>query len=214
MADPGPVGVGAAEEGLFSRTYAAATSSFVAVMFLTGLAALAVVPTLPTAVRDLDGVTLFPLVAGCFVTASLLGGVLGGHWAEGSGTDLIEECRRRARGRDKVTYEVFTGDPEIQELVGRPRETWNGDGCSGSLNLSSWRRWLCAVVVVVSVPETSQGFEFCPGEMLAPFAPVATLAVRPSHRVETAEHSPGECVDGKSGRPDLGAPVVVVAAVT
>ncbi|WP_327277219.1 MFS transporter [Streptomyces sp. NBC_01224] len=72
-------------EGLFSRTYAAATSGFAAVMFLTGLAALAVVPTLPTAARDLDGVSLFPLVAGCFVAASLLGGVLGGHWADRAG---------------------------------------------------------------------------------------------------------------------------------
>ncbi len=72
-------------ETLFSGTYAAASSSFAAVMFLTGLAALAVVPTLPTAARDLDGVALFPLVAGCFVAASLLGGVLGGHWADRSG---------------------------------------------------------------------------------------------------------------------------------
>ncbi|MEU1665162.1 MFS transporter [Streptomyces sparsogenes] len=71
--------------GLFSRTYAAATASFAAVMFLTGFAALAVVPTLPTAARDLDGVGLFPVVAGCFVTASLLGGVLGGHWADRAG---------------------------------------------------------------------------------------------------------------------------------
>ncbi|QEV64393.1 MFS transporter [Streptomyces spectabilis] len=61
--------------------YRAATSCFAAVMFLTGLAALAVVPTLPTAARDLDGVSLYPL-AGCFVAASLLGGVLGGHWAD------------------------------------------------------------------------------------------------------------------------------------
>ncbi|GAA2371109.1 MFS transporter [Streptomyces cuspidosporus] len=71
--------------GLFSRTHAAATASFAAVMFLTGFAALAVVPTLPTAARDLDGVGLFPVVAGCFVTASLLGGVLGGHWADRAG---------------------------------------------------------------------------------------------------------------------------------
>ncbi|MGA4843944.1 MFS transporter [Streptomyces sp. G45] len=54
-------------------------------MFLTGLAALAVVPTLPTAARDLDGVALFPLVAGCFVAAGLLGGVVGGHWADRAG---------------------------------------------------------------------------------------------------------------------------------
>ncbi|MGW5236838.1 MFS transporter [Streptomyces nodosus] len=76
---------GAAEERLFSRTHRAATTSFSAVMFLTGLAALAVVPTLPTAARDLDGVSLFPLVAGCYVAASLLGGVMGGHWADRSG---------------------------------------------------------------------------------------------------------------------------------
>ncbi|MFF8615906.1 MFS transporter [Streptomyces sp. NPDC015350] len=72
-------------QGLFSRQYASATAVFATVMFLTGLAALAVVPTLPTAAQDLDGVALFPLVAGCFVAASLLGGVLGGHWADRSG---------------------------------------------------------------------------------------------------------------------------------
>ncbi|MET9319098.1 MFS transporter [Streptomyces sp. NPDC003038] len=76
---------GTPKDGLFSRKYGAATCSFAAVMFLTGFAALAVVPTLPTAARDLDGVALFPLVAGCFVSASLLGGVLGGHWADRSG---------------------------------------------------------------------------------------------------------------------------------
>ncbi|WEV29283.1 MFS transporter [Streptomyces sp. 71268] len=75
----------ATDERLFSRTYATATASFAAVMFLTGLAALAVVPTLPTAARALDGVSLYPLVAGCFVAASLLGGVLGGHWADRAG---------------------------------------------------------------------------------------------------------------------------------
>ncbi|MFF9569563.1 MFS transporter [Streptomyces sp. NPDC014685] len=72
-------------QGLFSGPYASATAVFATVMFLTGLAALAVVPTLPTAAQDLDGVALFPLVAGCFVAASLLGGVLGGHWADRSG---------------------------------------------------------------------------------------------------------------------------------
>ncbi|MFI6285650.1 MFS transporter [Streptomyces sp. NPDC051018] len=83
-ADPAP-GRPEVTEGLFSRKYAAATSIFAAVMFLTGLAALAVVPTLPTAARALDGVSLYPLVAGCFVAASLLGGVLGGHWADRAG---------------------------------------------------------------------------------------------------------------------------------
>jgi MFS family permease len=37
---------------------------------------------LPVAARDLDGVVLYPLVAGAFVAASLLGGVLGGTWAD------------------------------------------------------------------------------------------------------------------------------------
>ncbi|WP_327713438.1 MFS transporter [Streptomyces sp. NBC_00464] len=74
-----------AEERLFSRRYAAATFSFAAVMFLTGFAALAVVPMLPVAARDLDGVPLYPLVAGCFVAASLFGGVLGGDWADRAG---------------------------------------------------------------------------------------------------------------------------------
>lgn len=71
--------------GLWSRKYLAVTASFAAVMFLTGFAALAVVPTLPVAARDLHGVSLYPLVAGCFVAASLLGGVLGGDWADRAG---------------------------------------------------------------------------------------------------------------------------------
>jgi MFS family permease len=74
-----------AGEGLFSRRYAAVTACFAAVMFLSGFAALAVVPTLPVAARDLHGVSLYPLVAGCFVAASLLGGVLGGDWADRAG---------------------------------------------------------------------------------------------------------------------------------
>ena len=71
--------------GLFSRTYGALTLGITAVMFLTGFAALAVVPTLPVAAEELAGVALFPLVAGCFVAASLLGGVLGGDWADRAG---------------------------------------------------------------------------------------------------------------------------------
>ncbi|MFD7734502.1 MFS transporter [Kitasatospora phosalacinea] len=70
---------------MFSRKYRAATACFTAVAFLTGFAALAVVPTLPTAVADLHGLPLFPLVAGCFVAAGLLGGVLGGTWSDRSG---------------------------------------------------------------------------------------------------------------------------------
>ncbi|WP_225834644.1 MFS transporter [Streptomyces sp. NK08204] len=54
-------------------------------MFLTGFAAMAVMPLLPVAARDLDGVSLYPLVAGAFVAASLLGGVLGGAWADRGG---------------------------------------------------------------------------------------------------------------------------------
>ncbi|MFH9132713.1 MFS transporter [Streptomyces sp. NPDC017524] len=82
---PSPSDSGDTLPGIFSRPYAAATLTFAAVMFLTGFAALAVVPTLPTAAEDLNGVSLFPLVAGSFVAASLLGGVLGGHWADRSG---------------------------------------------------------------------------------------------------------------------------------
>jgi len=74
--------VPAPEPGLFSRTYLAMTVSLAAVMFLTGFAALAVVPTLPVATRALHGLSLYPLVAGCFVSASLLGGILGGSWAD------------------------------------------------------------------------------------------------------------------------------------
>lgn len=54
-------------------------------MFLTGFAALAVMPLLPVAAKDLDGVAQYPLVAGAFVAASLLGGVLGGGWADRKG---------------------------------------------------------------------------------------------------------------------------------
>ncbi|MFJ2094530.1 MFS transporter [Streptomyces sp. NPDC087901] len=85
MTGQAPARPAAAEERLFSRKYAAATIGFAAVMFLTGFAALAVVPMLPVAARDLDGVPLYPLVAGCFVAASLFGGVLGGDWADRAG---------------------------------------------------------------------------------------------------------------------------------
>ena len=82
MADQLPTRPDPAEAGLFSRPYAAVTASLAAVTFLAGFAALAVIPTLPVAVKDLHQVPLFPLVAGCFVAASLLGGVLGGDWAD------------------------------------------------------------------------------------------------------------------------------------
>ncbi|WP_424217442.1 MFS transporter (plasmid) [Streptomyces sp. BI20] len=61
------------------------TASLAAIMFLSGFAALAVMPVLPSAARDLDGVRLYPLVAGAFVAASLLGGVLGGAWVDRDG---------------------------------------------------------------------------------------------------------------------------------
>jgi MFS family permease len=85
MAEHAPIRSGAATEGLWSRAFLATTVSFAAVEFLTGFAALAVVPTLPVAARDLDAVPLFPLVAGCFVAASLLGAVIGGDWADRAG---------------------------------------------------------------------------------------------------------------------------------
>ena len=73
------------EPGIFSPAYVVMTLSLGAVMFLTGFAALAVVPTLPVAARSLHGLSLYPLVAGCFVAASLLGGILGGNWADRAG---------------------------------------------------------------------------------------------------------------------------------
>lgn len=73
------------DDGPFSRRYATITAGFTAVMFLTGFAALAVVPTLPLAVRALNGVALYPLVAGGFVAASLLGGILAGNRADRAG---------------------------------------------------------------------------------------------------------------------------------
>jgi MFS family permease len=71
--------------GLYSRAYASRTAALASVMFLTGFAALAVVPTLPVAARELHGLPLYPLVAGCFVAAALLGGVLGGAWSDRAG---------------------------------------------------------------------------------------------------------------------------------
>jgi MFS family permease len=85
MADLEVRGAPGTEQGLLSRTYAVMTVSLAAVMFLTGFAALAVVPTLPVAARALHGLSIYPLVAGCFVAASLPGGILGGHWADRSG---------------------------------------------------------------------------------------------------------------------------------
>jgi MFS family permease len=73
------------DEGPFSRGYGTLTAGFTAVMFLTGFAALAVVPTLPLAVRALQGVALYSLVAGGFVAASLLGGILAGRRADREG---------------------------------------------------------------------------------------------------------------------------------
>ncbi|MEU5347910.1 MFS transporter, partial [Streptomyces sp. NPDC020766] len=67
MAESPPKPLADTGTGIFSRPYAVATTTFTVVMFLTGFAALAVVPTLPTAARDLDGVSLFPMVAGSFV---------------------------------------------------------------------------------------------------------------------------------------------------
>ncbi|MEV0092208.1 MFS transporter [Streptomyces sp. NPDC050738] len=80
-----PTRPAATGEGLWSRTYLATTISFAAVEFLTGFAALAVIPMLPMAAKDLHAVPLFPLVAGCFVAASLLGAVIGGDWADRAG---------------------------------------------------------------------------------------------------------------------------------
>ncbi|HZE39001.1 MAG TPA: MFS transporter [Stackebrandtia sp.] len=75
----------AVSDGIFSRRYAVSTVSYAAVMFLAAFAALAVIPILPVAARDVDGVRLYPLVAGSFVAAGLFGGVLGGYWSDRAG---------------------------------------------------------------------------------------------------------------------------------
>ncbi|MFF8608905.1 MFS transporter [Streptomyces sp. NPDC015346] len=69
----------AAEDGLFSRTYLHSTIGFACVMFLMGFAALALVTTMPVAVRELDGLRFYALVFGGFVAASLFGSVLAGQ---------------------------------------------------------------------------------------------------------------------------------------
>jgi MFS family permease len=80
-------GAAAAEgrERLFTGEYAAPTAAFTALTVLTALAGLAVFPTLPIAVRALDGLWLYPLVASAFVAAGLVGGVVGGAWSDRSG---------------------------------------------------------------------------------------------------------------------------------
>ncbi|GLZ81375.1 hypothetical protein Afil01_61820 [Actinorhabdospora filicis] len=49
---------------IFTRPYRVPTLAFTAVMFLTGFAGLAVIPILPAAAGDLDGIGLYPLVSG------------------------------------------------------------------------------------------------------------------------------------------------------
>jgi MFS family permease len=75
---PAPV----AEEGLFSPRYRGSSLAFAGVMFLVGFAALALVTTMPVAVRELDGLDLYPLAFGGFVTAALFGSVLTGRLAD------------------------------------------------------------------------------------------------------------------------------------
>ncbi|CAG7602184.1 MFS transporter [Actinacidiphila bryophytorum] len=68
-----------AEEGLFSPRYRGSSLAFAGVMFLVGFAALALVTTMPVAVRSLDGLGQYPLAFGSFVTAALFGSVLAGR---------------------------------------------------------------------------------------------------------------------------------------
>jgi MFS family permease len=69
-------------EGLFSPRYRGSSVAFAGVMFLVGFAALALVTTMPVAVRALDGLGLYPLAFGGFVTAALFGSVLAGRLAD------------------------------------------------------------------------------------------------------------------------------------
>lgn len=69
-------------EGLFAPRYRGSSLAFAGVMFLVGFAALALVTTMPVAVRALDGLGLYPLAFGGFVTAALFGSVLAGRLAD------------------------------------------------------------------------------------------------------------------------------------
>lgn len=113
-----------AQAGILSRPNAEATTAFTVVMSLTGFAALAVVPISPTAARDLDGVPLFPMVAGCFMAVTLLGGGLGGHWSDQAGTP--RPCGARhgpvrgdASGAGFQRVDRATGDRQVRRRSGR-----------------------------------------------------------------------------------------------
>lgn len=74
-----------ARTGLFTAAYRGSSLAFAAVNFLVGFAALALVTTMPLAVRALHGLNLYPLAFGGFVTASLFGSVLAGRLADRAG---------------------------------------------------------------------------------------------------------------------------------
>ncbi|MFD5092143.1 MFS transporter [Amycolatopsis thailandensis] len=78
-----------AKVGIFSKEYRASTIGFASVMFLEGFAALALVTTLPVAVGQLDGLAVYALALGGFVTMSLFGSVLAGEVADKRGPRLL-----------------------------------------------------------------------------------------------------------------------------
>ncbi|UUV29023.1 MFS transporter [Amycolatopsis roodepoortensis] len=82
-------GVTPSKAGIFSREYRASTIGFACVMFLEGFAALALVTTLPVAVGQLDGLHVYALALGGFVTMSLFGSVLAGEIADKRGPRLL-----------------------------------------------------------------------------------------------------------------------------
>ena len=103
-----------AEDGLFSPRYRGSSLSFAGVMFLVGFAALALVTTMPVAVKALDGLSLYPLAFGGFVTTGLFGSVLAGRL-----TDRLGPGRPLAAGLSLsvVALLVCGGAGSIWQLI-------------------------------------------------------------------------------------------------
>ncbi|MFI9721888.1 MFS transporter [Streptomyces sp. NPDC052396] len=71
--------------GLFSRPYRSCTTAVASVFALVALTELALGTVMPTAVRDLDGLSLYALVFGGCLTAGIVGTVVGGDRADRTG---------------------------------------------------------------------------------------------------------------------------------
>ncbi|MFD7814953.1 MFS transporter [Streptomyces sp. NPDC059785] len=71
--------------GLFSRAHRARTLAVSATFLLVAFAALALGTAMPVAVQDLDALALYAIAFGGYLSASLVGTVLGGNWADRRG---------------------------------------------------------------------------------------------------------------------------------